>query len=60
MSDLKLFTMDCGYRGSISVIAETENQARDIMSDEPNYDDNLVVTEQEIIFGLVISNLGDM
>lgn len=57
---LKVYIMDCGWRGSIVAIAESEIQARELMADELNYDEGNSVSESGIEPGLVWVDTGDM
>ena len=56
---MKMYIQDCGWRGSILVVANSEEQAREMMADEYNYEPNRSVVEEEIKLGFIFSNLGD-
>jgi hypothetical protein len=56
---MKLFTADFSWAGVVVVVANTEEEAREIMSkSHSHYTDDTVVTEQWIVLGTVICNLG--
>jgi hypothetical protein len=57
---MKLYIQDCSWAGSIVVIANSEAEARELMSDEHNYDPKGEVMEEEIRVGFIFTNLGDM
>ena len=56
---MKMYIQDCGWRGSILVIANNEAEARDMMKNEYNYEPDGIVEEEEIKHGFIFSNLGD-
>jgi hypothetical protein len=56
---LKLYTMECGYRGSIVVVASSKENAREIMKNCWNYEE-IEIEEHEIKEGFCFYNLGDM
>lgn len=56
---MKIFIQDCDWRGSIIVIADNEEEARDMMKDEYNYIPALPLISEEIKPGLVWVDLGD-
>lgn len=56
---MKMYIQDCGWRGSILVIANNEAEAREMMKDEYNYESDGIVYEEEIKHGFIFSNLGD-
>jgi hypothetical protein len=56
---MKLYIQDCGWRGSIIVIAENEMEARSYMCDQYNYDKDLPLEEEEIRVGFIYTDLGD-
>lgn len=56
---MKIYIQDCGWRGSILVIANNEAEARDMMKNEYNYEPEGIVEEEEIKHGFIFSNLGD-
>jgi hypothetical protein len=57
---MKLYIQDCSWAGSIVVIANSEAEDRELMSDEHNYDPKGEVMEEEIRVGFIFTNLGDM
>lgn len=57
---MKIFVMDCGWAGSIIVVAENEEQARELMKPCYNYDPKEKIVEVPIVPGLIWNNLGDM
>lgn len=60
---MKVYTLDHSYDGSVVVIAETKEQALELMKNEhPRTDDNdfARIEEHEILCGFSFSNFGDM
>ena len=55
-----LFIQDNGVYGCIVVIAEDEKSAREMMSNEPNYEPNLELNSYSLDSGHKFTNLGDM
>ena len=60
MNNLKIFEQDNSWCGNIVVVAENEEQARELMKNCPNYNVKDPVISHEIVNGLVICNTGDM
>lgn len=56
---MKLYIQDCGWRGSIIVIANSESEARELMKNEYNYEPDGEIEEEEIRVGFIFTNLGD-
>lgn len=56
---LKLYVQDNGVYGMIAVVSTSELQARELMKQNYNYDENRIIEEYEIEDGLCIVNLGD-
>ena len=56
---MKLYIQDCGWRGSIVVIADNEVEARFLMKDEYNYEADGELEEAEIRVGFIHTDLGD-
>lgn len=56
---LYIFYMDCGWQGSIVVVAKTEEEARKLMKPHYNYDSATPIECHEIKEGLSLVNLGD-
>lgn len=56
---MKIFIQDCGWRGSIVVVADNEEQAREMMKDEYNYEPTGSIEAKEIKPGLIWVDLGD-
>lgn len=56
---MKLYIQDCGWRGSIIVIANNQVEARLIMQGLSNYDSESLVEEKEIHLGFVYATWGD-
>lgn len=56
---MKLFIQDCGWRGSIIVIANSQEEARQLMKGAYNYEPDGNIEEEEIEHGFVYINLGD-
>lgn len=57
---MKIYVMDCGWAGSIIVMAENEEHARELMSSCMNYDPNERVIEVPMVPGVLWNNLGDL
>lgn len=57
---MKIYSQDHSWAGIIVVVAANEEQARNFMSDAPNYDSTKPIYEHEIVLGLCFVNLGDM
>lgn len=57
---LYIFHMECGYAGSITVVAHDEKEARELMSGAYNYSDADEIERFEIEAGLVLANYGDL
>lgn len=57
---MKIYTMDCGWQGSIVVIANSKDEAIKLMENQPNYDIKNIIEESEIKKGWLFSNLGDL
>lgn len=56
---MKLYIQDCGWRGSIIVVANNEAEAREMMKNEYNYNPELELEEAEIRHGFIYTDLGD-
>lgn len=56
---MKLYIQDCGWRGSIIVIANNEEEAREMMKDQYNYEPNTEIEEAEIRHGFIHVDTGD-
>lgn len=56
---MKLYIQDCSWRGSIIVIANSQEEARELMKDAYNYEPDNDIEEDEIRHGFVYVNLGD-
>lgn len=56
---LKLYIQDHGYRGMIVVIADSEESARQLMTNAYNYEKNHEVIVEDIKDGFWWYNLGD-
>lgn len=56
---MKLYIQDCGWRGSIIVIANSKEEARELMKDAYNYEPDNSIEEEEIRHGFVYVDLGD-
>lgn len=56
---MKLYTMDCGWRGSIIVVANNVEEARVMMETEYNYDLENDIEEHDIVVGFIYTDLGD-
>ena len=56
---MKIYIQDCGWCGSILVIANNEVEAREMMKNEYNYEPDGVVSEEEIKHGFIRCDLGD-
>ena len=56
---MKIFVQDCGWRGSILVIANNEIEARKLMKNEYNYEPDGIVYEEDIKIGFIWTDLGD-
>lgn len=52
--------MDCSWMGCIIVVADTEENAREMMKTEHNYDPKRDIDKHEIVKGFQYSNYGDM
>lgn len=57
---LKIYSQDHRWAGCIVVVAESEEEARDLMQDYHNYDAATPIEEHEIKKGFVFWNYGDM
>lgn len=57
---MKVYVADFGWAGSIVVIATSEEEARNMMKDQCNYEDGCVITVKDIAPGLVHANYGDL
>jgi len=60
---MKIFYQDLSWCGSITVVANTKEEAIRLMEDCPNYEsdhDRYPIQEHEIVPGLVLHNTGDM
>lgn len=64
---LKIYAVDLGWRGSIIVVAESMDEAREIMEKEANYkefhegtDEKEEITEHKIVKGFKWTEHGDM
>ncbi len=58
---LKIYYMDCGWAGSIVVVAKNEQQARSIMCLTcDNYNEDSPIEEHEIEDSLCLHNYGDL
>lgn len=57
---MKIYVQECGWEGSILVVARDEPTAREIMENEArNYDPKRELEAFEITEGFVHINLGD-
>lgn len=58
---MKIYIQDYSWAGMIVVVADNEQEAREIMRSEhrTHYSDQNPVTEHEIVKGFVAVNLGD-
>ena len=56
---MKIYTMDCSWRGSIVVVAKDKDSAIELMKNCNNFDSKNPIEEHEIKEGFVFSNLGD-
>lgn len=57
---MKIYVQECGWKGSILVVARDEPAAREIMENEArNYDPKRELEVFEITEGFVHINLGD-
>lgn len=56
---LKMYVMDCGVFGSITVIEESEDAAREIMKGSINYDEAKEIEVIALEKGACFCNLGD-
>lgn len=59
---LKIYAKDCGWRGSILVVAESKESAFEMMKDTYNFDRNSKpedLEEIEIAPGVIWVDLGD-
>ncbi len=56
---MKLYIQDCGWRGSIVVVANSQEEARALMEGCYNYEPNGEIEEEEIRVGFIFANLGD-
>lgn len=58
---MKIYIQDYSWAGMIVVVADNEQEAREIMRNEhsSHYTDKNSVTEHEIVKGFVAVNLGD-
>jgi hypothetical protein len=57
---MKLYIQDCSWAGSIVVVANSEEEARELMRGEENYEEWRSVVEEEIRVGFIFSNYGDL
>lgn len=57
---MQIYIMDAGWAGCIVVIADSEEEARAMMKNEPNYDSSIELEVQDIRNGVVIVSLGDL
>lgn len=57
---LFIFSMDCSFRGSIIAVTDTEENAREIMKTELNYDSKREIIKHEIVHGFRYADYGDM
>jgi hypothetical protein len=55
----KIYIQDCGVYGCIVAVAESEEDAREMMSDEHNYDEKRSVMGYVVSPGHIHTNLGD-
>lgn len=60
MNGLFIFVQDNSYYGNIVVVAKSEEQARELMQNEHNYDSTSSILKYDIEDGLVIANYGDL
>jgi len=56
---MKIYVQSCGWRGSLLVIANNEQEARELMSKEYNYEPESIVEEHDIEHGFMWVDLGD-
>jgi hypothetical protein len=58
---MKLYNLDLGYRGSITVVAESMEKAIEYFKtrDEFQYQNPDCIVEHEIVSGLIIETYGD-
>ena len=58
---MKLYYLDLGWRGSITAIAVSKEEAREIMKGAPNYSPCSLedIAEHELVVGLMEYNMGD-
>lgn len=59
-ANLKIYSMDCSWRGCIVVVATSEETARELMSQAYNYDPKGIIEVHDIKDGFFFYNLGDM
>lgn len=60
MGALKIYIMDCGYRGVIICVASSAEEAREEMkTSTQNYEEKNEITEHEINKSFFYYNLGD-
>lgn len=57
---MKIYTQDHNWAGSISVIAENEEQAREFLAEHPKYRYELHIEVSELVPGVIHCNLGDL
>ncbi len=57
---LKLYIMDCFQYGSIVVISDSLEHARELMLNQINYDPKRGISEHEIKEGFLFVNCGDL
>lgn len=56
---MKVFIQNCDWRGSIVVIADNEEEAREMMKDEYNYEPERSLMSKDIEPGLIWVDIGD-
>lgn len=56
---MKLYIQDCSWAGSIVVVANSEEEARNLMRGKENYEERQPVIEEEIRIGFIFVNYGD-
>jgi hypothetical protein len=56
---MKIYVQDHGCAGALVAIAETEEEAREMMKDEYTYSSDQELEVKEIQKGMVIANYGD-
>ena len=57
---MKIYVQDHLHYGCIVVVANSEDEAREMMAEHHNYDWRGVVTEHDLVHGFNHSNYGDM